>query len=145
MSAKFISIVATIILCAAVLALVMFRSVLGTGPVSISLQVGGLLLVLWARLTFGIRSFHFAANPTQGALITGGPYRYLRNPIYAAVWLVTWTGVAVHWSLVNAMLALLIAATLVIKIACEERLVRAAYPEYDDYARKTARLIPFLI
>jgi protein-S-isoprenylcysteine O-methyltransferase Ste14 len=104
-----------------------------------------LALVLWARATFGMRSFHFAANPTQGELVTRGPYRYVRNPIYAGAWLIIWTGVAVHWSPVNAALGGVIAITLLIRIACEERLLRAAYPEYANYARKTARLIPFVI
>lgn len=145
MGAKAVSIIATIVLIAGAAALLIRRGVLPIGPVSASLQIAGLLLVLWARLTFGLRSFHCAANPTQGALITSGPYRYIRNPIYAAVWLIAWVGVAMHWSLVNASLALAIAATLVIKIACEEKLLRVAYPEYDEYAKRTARLIPFVI
>ncbi|MBZ5531568.1 MAG: hypothetical protein LAO20_09060 [Acidobacteriia bacterium] len=145
MNLRSVSVLATLVLIAAVVALGVAGGLLGTGPVSISLQIGGLLLMLWARLTFGLRSFHFAANPTAGALITRGPYRYVRNPIYAAAWLILWTGVAVHWSLVNALLGLLIAAMLLVRIACEEHFLRAAYLEYEDYARKTARVVPFLI
>jgi len=130
---------------ACVLALVIRRSFCGSGVVSITLQVLGLLLVAWARLTFGVRSLHFAANPTKGPLMTSGPYRYIRNPIYAAVWLVTWTGVAVHWSIMNASLAMVTATMLVIKIRCEERLVREVYPEYEAYTHRTARLIPFVL
>jgi protein-S-isoprenylcysteine O-methyltransferase Ste14 len=102
-------------------------------------------MVVWARLTFGFRSLHFAANPTKGPLITSGPYHYIRNPIYAAVWLVTWTAVAAHWSMMNAFVGMVTAVMLVIKILCEERLVRAAYPEYEAYSRRTARLIPFVL
>jgi len=145
MSLKFISIVATGVLIAAAVTLVMRRAVIGTGPVTLALQLAGLLLVTWARLTFGLRSFHFAANPTRGPLINTGPYRYIRNPIYAAVLLVVLPGVAVHWSWINGLLALLIVATLVIKIFCEEELLRAAYPEYQEYAKKTKRLVPFVI
>jgi protein-S-isoprenylcysteine O-methyltransferase Ste14 len=144
-SARTISIIATPIMFACLLALVIRRSFFGNGVVSITLQVLGLLLVVWARLTFGVRSLHFAANPTKGPLITSGPYRYIRNPIYAAVWLVTWTGAAVHWSMMNASLAMVAAIMLVIKILCEERLVREAYPEYEVYSRRTARLIPFVL
>ncbi len=141
---KLTSILATAVLIAAAVILLLRHSIIGTGPVSLAFQVAGLLLVAWARVTFGARSFHFAANPTPGALITTGPYRYIRNPIYAAVWLVTWTGVAVHWSWINAGLALLIAGALAIKIFCEEKLLRAAYPEYEDYAKRTKRLVPFV-
>src|SRR5215216_6718382 len=43
------------------------------------------LLMIWARLTFGMRSFNPGASPTEGGLITTGPYRFWRHPIYAAV------------------------------------------------------------
>jgi protein-S-isoprenylcysteine O-methyltransferase Ste14 len=145
MALRSVSILATAVLVAVAAALVFRGAILGTGPVSISLQAAGIALMLWARLTFGLRSFHYAANTTQGGLVTRGPYRYIRNPIYAAAWLVIWTGVAVHWSPINAMLGAVVAAMLIVRIACEEQLLRATYPEYADYARKTARLIPFVI
>lgn len=140
-----VSILATAVLVAAAAVLVFRGALLGTGPVSLSLQVLGLALMLWARFTFGLRSFHYAANPTQGRLVTRGPYRYIRNPIYAAAWLIIWTGVAVHWSPMNAALAAVVAVLLLVRIACEEALLRVAYPEYSEYARKTARLIPFVV
>lgn len=145
MALRSVSILATVVLMAAAAALVFRGALLGTGPVSISLQLLGLALMLWARLTFGLRSFHYAANPTQGGLVTRGPYRYVRNPIYAAAWLIIWTGVAVHWSPMNGLLAAVVAVTLLVRIACEERLLRAAYPEYAEYSRKTARLVPFVV
>ena len=145
MALRSVSILATAVLVAVAAALVFRGAILGTGPVSISLQAAGIALMLWARITFGLRSFHYAANTTQGGLVTRGPYRYIRNPIYAAAWLVIWTGVAVHWSPINAMLGAVVAAMLIVRIACEEQLLRATYPEYADYARKTARLIPFVI
>jgi protein-S-isoprenylcysteine O-methyltransferase Ste14 len=140
-----ISIIATLIMFACVLVLVIRRSFFGNGVISITLQVLALLLVVRARITFGVRSLHFAANPTKGPLITGGPYHYIRNPIYAAVWLITWTAVVVHWSITNASVAMVTAIMRVIKIICEERLVRATYPEYEAYSRRTARLIPFVL
>ena len=64
-----VSILATVVLMAAAAALVFRGAMLATGPVSISLQLLGLALMIWARLTFGFRSFHYAANPTQGGLV----------------------------------------------------------------------------
>ncbi len=102
------------------------------------------MLMVWARLTFGLRSFHFTANPTEGELVTSGPFRYVRNPIYAAVLLFTWTGVATNFTLASALLGLLVLAMLLVRILCEEGELRAHYPEYADYARTTKRLVPFL-
>ncbi|MGE5322352.1 MAG: methyltransferase family protein [Actinomycetota bacterium] len=144
MSAKAVSILATFVLVAAAVALLLRHGLIASGPLSGGLQIAGLLLVLWARLSFGLRSFHAAANPTRGPLITTGPYHYIRNPIYAAVLLICWTGVAAHWSATNALLGVLITTTLVIKIRCEETLLQTAYPEYAEYARRTARLVPYI-
>ncbi len=121
------------------------HSLFGRGPVSIGLQVLAVLLMIWARVTFGMRSFHYAANPTEGGLVTTGPYRYMRHPIYAAILLFVWTGVAVNASPLGVALGLAATAMLALRIAFEERLVRRRYPEYDDYARRTKRVIPFIL
>ena len=91
------------------------------------MQIGAVLLSVWARLTFGLRSFHYAADPTPGRLVTTGPYRFVRNPIYTAVWLLTWAGIAVHLSLATAALGLLILAALVVRMLCEERLLAGTF------------------
>jgi protein-S-isoprenylcysteine O-methyltransferase Ste14 len=113
-------------------------------PVVIAFQVGAALLMLWARITFGRRSFHAAANPSAGPLVTSGPYRYMRNPIYTAIWLFTWAGVAAHLSIITALLAAVIAAALATRVACEEVFLRAHFRQYPEYASRTARFIPFV-
>ena len=83
-------------------------------PVVIGVQVAAVLLMVWARVTFGARSFHAAANPTGGGLVTTGPYRFIRHPIYTAACLIGWAGVAAHWSAASAAFgALLFAGALV--------------------------------
>jgi protein-S-isoprenylcysteine O-methyltransferase Ste14 len=134
-----------LVLVLAIVGLLYTRSLFGRGPVSIGLQGVAVLLMIWARVTFGLRSFHYAANPTEGGLVTTGPYRYMRHPIYAAILLFLWTGVAVSASPLNVALGLIATAMLALRIAFEERLVRRRYPEYDDYARRTRRVIPFIL
>ena len=56
----------------------------GSAP-GLVVQVFAIGLMIAARITFGLRSFHAAANPTAGGLVTRGPYALLRHPIYAAV------------------------------------------------------------
>jgi protein-S-isoprenylcysteine O-methyltransferase Ste14 len=145
MPAKLISILATVLLIVDATALAFRGAILGTGPISWTLQALGLALVAWARLTFGYRSFHFAANPTEGGLITSGPYHYVRNPIYAGAWVIIWIGAGTHLSIANAALAIFAAAMLLARMFCEEQLLREIYPEYAGYAARTPRLIPFVI
>ena len=131
---------------AAVLALgwlVAIKSIFGTEPISIGIQVAAALLMLWARLTFGMRSFHAAANPTEGELVTSGPYAIVRNPIYAAAILFTWTGVAVHASLESVALGLVVAAGMIVRILAEEKMLRTRYGNaYADYEKCVKRLVP---
>ena len=134
-----------VVLVLAIVGLFYAHSLFGHGPVSIGLQAVAVLLMIWARVTFGMRSFHYAANPTEGGLVTTGPYRYMRHPIYAAILLFLWTGVAANASPLGVALGLAATAMLALRIAFEERLVRRRYPEYDDYARRTKRVIPFIL
>jgi protein-S-isoprenylcysteine O-methyltransferase Ste14 len=113
-------------------------------PVVIALQATAILLMVWARITFKARSFHLSATPTEGGLVTTGPYKFIRHPIYASVLLFVWSGAVGNWSVKNALLGCLVFAGAFMRIVCEESLVRARYPEYQQYAEKTKRLIPYV-
>jgi protein-S-isoprenylcysteine O-methyltransferase Ste14 len=113
-------------------------------PVGIAVQSLSVLLMVWARLTFGWRSFHLGAAPTAGGLVTAGPYRWWRHPIYAAVLYFVVAGVACHPSWTALAGGAVVALGLGTRMVLEERLVRARYPEYGPYAARTRRLVPFL-
>lgn len=112
-------------------------------PIVIGVQALALLLMAWARMTFGARSFHFSASPTEGGLVTTGPYRYIRHPIYSAVLIFMWAGVLANISVRNLLFGLIAFAGAYIRMLSEETLVLIKYPEYDVYAMKTKRLIPY--
>jgi hypothetical protein len=63
MNLKILSLVALVGLAACLLWLYLNHALFGTGPVTIAIQVFAAALMIWARLTFGMRSFHAAANP----------------------------------------------------------------------------------
>jgi len=113
-------------------------------PAVIGVQAAAVSLFLWARWTFGMRSFHPAANPTEGGIVTSGPYRWLRHPIYAAILLFAAAGAAARPSLAAAGFGALLAAGALIRALAEERLLVLRYPEYGDYARRTRRFVPLV-
>jgi protein-S-isoprenylcysteine O-methyltransferase Ste14 len=115
-----------------------------SSPVAIAVQVGAGALLVWARLTLGWRSFHVVANPTEGGLVTSGPYRYIRHPIYTAMVVVSGVGVAARWSCVSGLLCGFVVGCAFLRIFCEEVIVTARYPEYRQYAAKTWRMIPYV-
>jgi len=124
-------------------------------PVAIAVQTLAVALMLWARITFGARSFHAAANPTAGGLVTSGPYRFLRHPIYAAILYFVWAGVLgqarlvggplARPSAVHVALALGATACTAVRILTEESLLAALYPDYQAYCARTKRVVPGLL
>ena len=113
-------------------------------PGAIAVQAGAVALMLWARATLGWRSFHAAADPTEGELVTRGPYRFVRHPIYAALGLFCAAGAfaKASWPALGAWGVLVAGAAL--RMRCEERLLAALYRDYADYAASTKRVVPFL-
>lgn len=80
----------------------------------------------------------------EGELVTHGPYRYARHPIYGGGILFF-----LGWALFSSPAALVGLAALAAlwerKAAFEERLLTEHYPGYEDYRRSVRwRLLPFV-
>lgn len=141
---KMLSIGGLAVMALALAGLIVRDSLFSLEPVVIGVQSAAAALLIWARVVFGRRSFHAAANPTAGGLVTTGPYRFIRHPIYAAACLFGWAGVASHWSAVSAQLGVLLLVGALVRMLCEERLMAVLYPEYREYAQVTKRIVPYL-
>jgi protein-S-isoprenylcysteine O-methyltransferase Ste14 len=124
--------------------LVAMRAVFSVSPFVISVQTVAAILAVWARVTFRRRSFHVAADPTEGGLITSGPYHFIRHPIYTAICVFTVAGVAANWSWAAGACGGLVIGSLVLRMFCEEKLVAERYPEYRQYSASTWRMIPYV-
>ncbi len=86
----------------------------------------------------------FSIMPEARQLVTSGAYRFVRHPLYLAEQ-VAIAGLLIEFASWPAVL--LVAAQLVFQIRRmhnEEAVLRAAFPAYASYARRTARLLPFL-
>jgi protein-S-isoprenylcysteine O-methyltransferase Ste14 len=125
-------------------ALLLMNRLLAASPGWLALQILAVGLMIWARVTFGRRSFHAAANPTAGGLVTTGPYRYIRHPIYAAATYLVWAGVLSQPTPEAIGAGIVVTLALAVRALLEEQLVLETYPEYKEYAAKTKRLIPFI-
>ncbi len=141
---KLLSIVTFGLAVAGLVYLVLNKSILATNMPGIVFQVCMAALMIWARITFGIRSFHASANTTQGGLVTNGPYSIFRHPIYAAIIYFTWAGFFSHPDTRNLAATILVSASLIARLLIEERFLNQAYPEYTSYSKKTARILPFV-
>lgn len=141
---KTLSLIGYLGMMAALAWLVLTRRFFSASPFVIAPQVLAVVLMIWARLTFGLRSFHAIANPTEGGLVTSGPYRFVRHPIYTAVCLLSLPGVFAHWSWLSALLGATVVSCALLRMLQEEKLLTVRYPEYLQYAAHTSRMIPGL-
>jgi protein-S-isoprenylcysteine O-methyltransferase Ste14 len=76
-------------------------------------------------------------------VVTTGPYRYVRHPMYAMMFLM-WPGTALllgsWWALLPAAV---IVVVFVIRTALEDKTLQAGLPGYTEYAQHTRyRLVP---
>lgn len=64
-------------------ALIQLPAIVQQRPAGIALIVAGLALAMWARLTFQRNSAEiYPWSETHSALVTSGPFRFSRNPMY---------------------------------------------------------------
>jgi protein-S-isoprenylcysteine O-methyltransferase Ste14 len=141
---KIASVLGFLVMVAALVGLWAIGALITPQPIAAAIQVLAVALMVWARLTFGGRSFHPSADPTGGGLVTTGPYHYIRHPIYTAACLFGWGAVFTHWSLQSAALGVLLLAGGLVRMLCEERLIMQVYPEYGKYSKMTKRMIPYV-
>jgi protein-S-isoprenylcysteine O-methyltransferase Ste14 len=77
-------------------------------------------------------------------LITSGVYRVIRHPLYLAEEVATIGGVIQYFSIWTAMLLLVQIVCQLRRMTNEETILTAVFPEYINYRRTTARIIPGL-
>jgi protein-S-isoprenylcysteine O-methyltransferase Ste14 len=111
----------------------------------LALYALGIALFEWPRFVMGGQFSFKAAIQDDHELVTRGPYRVLRHPGYAGI-LGFQTGYAlVFRSKVGLAAVAPVAGAIIWRIRDEEALLRSHFgARYDEYAQRTARLIPFV-
>jgi len=118
--------------------------ILTKNPIVIIVQLCSIVFMIWARITFGIRSFHATADTTKGELVTNGPYRWLRHPIYASVIYFSWASVISYPFIDTIFAVILISGGLFVRMILEEKSLKLTYDNYVEYSKHTKRIVPFI-
>lgn len=110
-----------------------------------SLELCGLLLMLWSICAMRLRNLRVMPDVAPNAfLVTSGPYRFIRHPIYAGLLLVTCSLVSCYLTANRLAAFSVLLIVLMLKLRYEETLLLARFPEYREYQQRTKRLIPFI-
>jgi protein-S-isoprenylcysteine O-methyltransferase Ste14 len=117
----------------------------------VAVQVLGLMgmvlaggLVFWTILTNAYLGRMVRIQRDRGhQVVTGGPYHYVRHPMYVGI-ILLFPGMALFlgswWALVPAIL---IGVLMVIRTALEDHTLQAELPGYAEYAQRVRyRLLP---
>jgi protein-S-isoprenylcysteine O-methyltransferase Ste14 len=111
--------------------------------VGLAVSLGGALFLAWAAISLGRFLVHDAAILEGHALVTGGPYRLVRHPVYTGfLAMLLGAGVATlnAWVLLIWPVSLL---GILVQAKSEERVLSARfYQEYAHYAAMTGLLVP---
>ena len=123
-----------------------------TGPIIVSdswlliLELVGIIIGFWALQTMTMKNLHvFPEAHAKSVLVTHGPYRFIRHPMYTALLLCTFAMVFDEFSYVRLVVWLSLGIDLVAKLTYEERLLAQRFQEYSGYQRRTARLVPYIL
>ena len=112
--------------------------------IGLAIFLAGLALAIWARLYLGRNWGMPMSEKVDPELVTTGPYRKVRHPIYTGIILaMVGTAIAVSWYWLIA--AALMAAYFIYSAVNEERYMAGQFPDtYPAYKRSTKMLLPFI-
>jgi protein-S-isoprenylcysteine O-methyltransferase Ste14 len=110
--------------------------------VGFALYLIGLGLAVWARVYIGRNWGMPMSRKAETELITTGPYRSVRHPIYTGI-ILALTGTAIATSLILLSAAVIFGWYFIHSARVEERNMTEQFPDsYPAYQRSTKMLIP---
>jgi len=110
------------------------------------LIVIAIVVAIFALITLKLHNLSVMPEPvSNGELVTTGPYRYIRHPMYTSVLLGCLGMLLLNLNILSCGMFIALAVILIFKIRREESLLKAAYPAYEGYKIATGALLPKLL
>jgi len=114
------------------------------GALGLTLFAVGLAFAIWARVEIGRNWGSPMSQKDDPELVTSGPYRLVRHPIYSGV-LGAGVGTAVALSWAWLIAVALAGVYFIYSATVEERNLTERFPDtYRAYRRSTKMLVPFI-
>ncbi|SNS64331.1 Protein-S-isoprenylcysteine O-methyltransferase Ste14 [Noviherbaspirillum humi] len=108
------------------------------------IAIGGAVIFLWSVIRLGKTFTPFPRPLPEGELVTTGPYRFVRHPIYAGVLLCTFGYALASENWLRLACSALLLIFFDFKARAEERWLERQYSGYAAYREKTRKLLPWV-
>ena len=109
------------------------------------LTVLGLFGAIWARFHLGRNWSGYVTYKEDQTLVTTGPYRFVRHPIYTSMILMFIGTILYYGSLFVSIFLIILTIDFVLRTKKEEEIMTGLFGEkYTDYMKRTKRLIPLI-
>lgn len=112
--------------------------------IGVAIVVCGLALAVWARAHLGRNWGMPMSQKDEPELVTSGPYRLVRHPIYTGL-ILGLLGAALTVNLIGLVVVAAAGGYFYYAATVEEKNLTASLPGYATYRAGTKMLIPFLI
>jgi protein-S-isoprenylcysteine O-methyltransferase Ste14 len=112
----------------------------------VAVTISGFAFAWWARITLGRLWSSGVTRKVHHEIISVGPYRVVRHPIYSGLLLSVVATATMRGTAAAILGASAIALGLFVKARVEERFLRSELgnDRYDGYACRVPMLIPFM-
>lgn len=118
---------------------------LANGMNGMLIESSGLFLGILAIFTMKPGNFNISPRiKPNGILVTTGPYRIIRHPMYLAQIIAVLPLITDYFSWYRLGAIVLLTITLLFKIEYEEKQLLKYFPDYAVYTKTTKKLIPAL-
>jgi protein-S-isoprenylcysteine O-methyltransferase Ste14 len=115
------------------------------GAIGTALVLLGIGLAVYARFYLGRNWGMPMSRKEEPELVTGGPYAFVRHPIYTGIMLAM-LGSAIGVTLFWGVPLIVFAPYFVHSARREEELMCAQFPaQYPEYMRRTKMIVPFVV
>lgn len=115
------------------------------GAIGAVVFAAGIALAIWARVHLGRNWGMPMTQKAEPELVTSGPYRFLRHPIYSGL-LAAILGTALTTNVIGLIIVAILGAYFYYSASVEEKNLTATFPAaYPEYRNRTRMLIPFVL
>ena len=112
--------------------------------IGVTLCAVGMAVLIWARQHLGRNWSQTVAAKEGHELVTSGPYRYIRHPMYAGG-LIACIGSAIVCGGAWIFLLVVLSGIFLWRVGAEDKLMEQLFSDnFPDYKKRTKALIPFV-